>query len=129
MKYLGGDYGTRGKCRIEKSIWTGRLKRIVVSGRLFCRWKIKAKDIVKVQEVNESNKVNVLGAIGGGIVGGLLTGGIGILAGSILAGRGKKYIVLIRDRQDRKLLCAVKQKEYELLLGATVGKSVSKDLR
>jgi hypothetical protein len=121
MKYLGGDYGTSGRCRLEKGLFSGGLKRLVVSGRLFHTWKIKAKDIMQVEEVNESKKVKVLRGIGGAALGTLLAGPIGLLAGAFFGGRrGKRFIVVIRDRWNRKLLCAVNQKEYELLLAAQV---------
>jgi len=123
MKYLGGDYGPRGRSRLEKTLFTGRLKRIVVSGRVFRRWKIKAEEIVELREVNESNKVNLTRAIGGGAIGKLLAGPIGLLAGALLGGRGKKYVVFIRDRRNRKLLCAVSQREFETLLAATMDRS------
>lgn len=96
---------------------------------LFRTWKIKADDIVQLEEVNESNKVNVLRAIGGGALGTLLAGPIGLLAGALLGGRGKKYVVLIRDSKGRRLLCAVKQKEYEVLLAATVSRLIGKRRR
>jgi hypothetical protein len=74
-------------------------------------------NIEKIEEVTENNKVSLLGAAGWGVVGGVLTGGIGILAGAILGGRGKTTTFAIRLKDGSQFLCTSNTKAYVKLLG------------
>ena len=55
--------------------------------------------------VTDENKVNFTGALGWGIVGGALTGGVGLLAGALLGGRGKTMLFAIRWKDGSQFLC------------------------
>ena len=114
MKVIGGDFGENTSAIVTTSFF-GKFKAIVFSGCLWHR-KLRRRDIISIEVVDDTNKVNLGGAIGGGMVGALLLGPIGLLAGSLLAGRGKGHIVLIQDRRQRRLLGMVNQREFKLLL-------------
>ena len=77
------------------------------------------QNVNEIIEVTDDNSVNFMGAAGWGIVGGLLTGGVGLLAGAILGGRGKTTTFAIRFNDGSQFLCSGKSKDYSRLLGIT----------
>ena len=79
------------------------------------------ENIDEITEVTEDNAVNFSGAAGWAIVGGLLTGGVGILAGALLGGRGKSTTFAIKFKDGSQFLCSGKTKDYAKLL-ADAGK-------
>ncbi len=114
MRVIAGDFGGKNTPAVVKP------KAIVFSGCLFSR-KLRCRDIVSIEVVDDSNKANIAGAVGGGLAGLLLAGPIGMLAGSILGGRGKEHVLLIQDRQGRRLLGVVNHNEFEILLPIMTG--------
>lgn len=77
--------------------------------------QVKA-EVDKAEIITEDNKVNFLGAAGWGIVGGLLTGGVGLLAGAILGGRGKETFCAIRFKDGSQFIVSGKPKDVVTLL-------------
>jgi hypothetical protein len=120
IKLLGGDFGEDKPAAISTTFFSGKLKALVIPKGWFSSHTIRRKDIESVEAINDKNKVNILGALGGGAVGALLAGPIGLLAGSLLAGRGKAVLLVVRLRDGRQFLCSAKPKEYELLLAAAM---------
>ncbi|HUY32965.1 MAG TPA: hypothetical protein VMV69_09305 [Pirellulales bacterium] len=119
IKILGGDFGEDKSATMKRTYFSGKFHALVIRGR---GWPhtIRRKDIQSVEAVNDKNKVNVLGALGGGAVGGLLAGGFGLLAGAVLAGRGKAVLLVVHLKDGRQFLCSANPKEYELLLAAAM---------
>jgi len=75
--------------------------------------------IEEITEITEENAVNFKGAAGWAIVGGVLTGGVGVLAGALLGGRGKEVTFAIRLKDESQFLCTGKTKNYTALLAAS----------
>lgn len=65
--------------------------------------------------VTEENKVNFTGALGWGAVGGILTGGIGLLAGALLGGRGKSTVCALKFKDGSQFLVSGKPKDIAKL--------------
>lgn len=78
-------------------------------------------EIETAEIITEDNKVNFMGAAGWGIVGGLLTGGVGLLAGAILGGRGKETFCAVRFKDGTQLVVSGSPKHVVTLL--SIGKS------
>ena len=66
--------------------------------------------------VTDENKVNFIGAAGWGAVGGILTGGIGILAGALLGGRGKATVCAIKFPDGSQFIVQGKTKDVAKLM-------------
>lgn len=77
------------------------------------------KNVDEIMEITEENAVNVSGAAGWAIVGGVLTGGVGALAGALLGGRGKSVTFAIKFKDGSQFLCSGKVKNYTKLLAAS----------
>lgn len=73
-------------------------------------------EVERVELVTEENKVNFVGAAGWGIVGGLLTGGIGLLAGALLGGRGKKVFAAMKWKDGSQFLLEGNPKDIAQLM-------------
>ena len=70
----------------------------------------------KAEIITEDNKVNFIGAAGWGIVGGVLTGGLGFLAGAVLGGRGKETFAALKFSDGTELVVSGKPKNVVTLL-------------
>lgn len=75
-----------------------------------------ASQIEKAEIITEDNKVNFVGAAGWGIVGGVLTGGLGFLAGAVLGGRGKETYCAVRFADGTEMIVSGRPKDVVKLL-------------
>lgn len=93
---------------IDTSLPAGNLAATASFGRLsfaiFSGLKTKVKyaegDIASVQALDEETYRNGGKAVAGALIGGVLTGGIGLLAGAAIGGRRRKeglYLVTFKD--------------------------------
>ena len=73
----------------------------------------KMSDVDELDEVSEENKVKVLGAAGWGTVGALALGPVGLLAGLVLGGRGKKVVFAVKFNDGKRALVEVNQKVWK----------------
>jgi hypothetical protein len=73
-------------------------------------------EIESAEIITEDNKVNFMGAAGWGIVGGLLTGGVGLLAGAVLGGRGKETYCALRFKDGSQFVVSGKPKDVVALM-------------
>lgn len=73
-------------------------------------------DLESCEIVTDENKVNFTGALGWGAVGGVLTGGIGLLAGALLGGRGKQTVCAVRFSDGTQFLVSGKTKDCAKLM-------------
>lgn len=84
------------------------------------------KNIESIEQVDEEKTTDIKSAVGWGIVGGLATGGIGLLAGALIAGRNKKYVTFeIRFKDGTYFICQCRKHEYAKLM-ADAGMSYTK---
>lgn len=134
FKILGGQFSEKSRLLVGEKIWskldggvavtslavtslTGFLGVYMLETRYGSTSPILPY-IDEITEITEDNAVNFKGAAGWGIVGGLLTGGVGLLAGAILGGRGKTKTFAVRFKGGSQFLCRGKSKDYAKLLGA-----------
>jgi hypothetical protein len=75
-----------------------------------------AATIEKAEIITEDNKVNFIGAAGWGVVGGVLTGGLGFLAGALLGGRGKETFCALKFSDGTQMVVSGKPKDVVKLL-------------
>lgn len=73
-------------------------------------------EIADLQIVTEDNKVNFTGALGWGAVGGILTGGVGLLAGAVLGGMGKEAYAALRFKDGSQFMVSGKPKDLASLM-------------
>ena len=70
-------------------------------------------DQVEVLEIaNEENVKNLGGAVGWGVAGAVLLGPVGLLAGALLGGKGKKVTFVCKFKDGRKFMATAKNKEF-----------------
>jgi len=77
------------------------------------------ENLEEIKELDEEKRLNLMSAAGWGIVGGLATGGIGLLAGALFAGRGKSITYGIRLKDGSHFICISSSKDYAKLLADT----------
>lgn len=94
---------------------------VIVCGKGFRSTKYLPEDIETMQQMDEETYRSAGGAAGWGIAGGVLTGGLGLLAGAAIGGRRRHqaiYLIRMRDgkhvafqKTDKSALKAL-QKHY-----------------
>jgi len=76
--------------------------------------------IAEIAIANEENVTNIAGKAFWGITGGLLLGPIGLAAGLLAGGKGKKIAFILKLDDGRTLVGATDSDTYNELLGGTV---------
>jgi len=82
-----------------------------IEGQFF-REKIDASQIEELEIATEENVKRLSGTVGWGIVGGVLLGPVGLLAGLLAGGRGKDITFICRFKDGRKFLATAPAKVY-----------------
>lgn len=116
IKAHAGDFKDGGVHRFErnkfslyeKGFWRGLFPKT-----------IKAGEVAQLEQITEDNKVKVLGAAGWGVAGGVVFGPVGLLAGLVLGGRGKKVVFACHFHDGRKLLGETDMKTWTAMQAAT----------
>lgn len=80
--------------------------------------KVRAADIVELEPASEENVKRLGGTVGWGIVGGVLLGPVGLLAGLLAGGNGKRVTFVARFKDGRKMLASADPKTYRELMAA-----------
>lgn len=78
----------------------------------FLREKISVYQIDQLEIATEENVMNLGSAAGWGLAGAVLLGPVGLLAGLIAGGRGKKVTFVCKFKDGRKFLGSAKAKTY-----------------
>jgi len=87
-----------------------------------------SKDIIRMDQienlevVTEENKTSVLGKAAWGAAGGLLLGGVGLLAGVLGGGNSKQLLLAVEFKDGRKTLLECTSKEYKEIFATQFGK-------
>jgi hypothetical protein len=115
-KYLGGIPGHTTKTQAEISFNDDTMQIALLSGFKKIKFPIKADDIVEVG-LDEHTYRSAGKAVAGAIVGGVLTGGIGLLAGAALGGKRRKegeltFVVMVEGN-----VCDVKFEVHKKMQG------------
>lgn len=84
--------------------------------------KIDSEEIANLEQIDEDNKVKVLGAAGWGLAGAAILGPVGALAGMLLGGRGKKVVFACTFKDGRKFLGETDMKTWTAMQAATFSK-------
>lgn len=75
-----------------------------VKGKIFQSQRLAASSLSSVEVATEENVKKLGGTLGWGLVGGAVLGPVGLLAGLIAGGRGKKIVFAARFADGKKLL-------------------------
>ena len=111
MKVLAGDFQTNSA--IGASFSFGMFSFPDPEAWLPKLVHYEMSDVDELDEVSEENKVKVLGAAGWGTVGALALGPVGLLAGLVLGGRGKKVVFAVKFNDGKSALVEVNQKVWK----------------
>lgn len=96
---IDSSFGPKTGIEVRPALFGGIKFRVLVG------WKAhsyKGKDVSEVIPIDREAYRSAGGAAAGAIIGGLLTGGIGLIAGAAIGGRRKKeasYLVRFTDGQ------------------------------
>ena len=88
----------------------------IVSG--FKQIPINKSNVSHFEIVGQNSTKSATSAIGRGIVGGILLGGVGLLAGSISAKNKNLYTITLYFRDGRQSLIEVDEKVYKAIVAA-----------
>lgn len=73
-----------------------------------------------VEEITEDNKVKFGSAVGWGVAGALLAGPLGLAAGAVLGGRGKKVLFAVKLRDGREFVAESDPTTYGKIRAAMI---------
>lgn len=75
------------------------------------------EELIDIQQITEENQKSLAGKVGWSVVGGVLTGGIGAIAGFILGGNKKEITFLAELTKERRFIGACNPKQFQTLCG------------
>lgn len=84
----------------------------------FAGESIKVSELEEVDVASEESVKRLGGTIGWGVVGGVLLGPVGLLAGLLAGGRKKEVTFVARFKDGRKLLATTDNKTFTTLKAA-----------
>lgn len=96
---IDSSFGPKTGIEVRPAIFGGIKFRVLVGWEAH---SYKSKDVAEVIPIDSEVYRSTGGAAAGAIIGGLLTGGIGLIAGAAIGGRRKKeasYLVKFSDGQ------------------------------
>jgi hypothetical protein len=111
---------------IEGDFMKGTLISLSFSGRVILgNWKrLDITNLIdKAELITTENKISIMSVAGWGILGALIFGPVGVLAGAILGGRRKQYGIICYLKDGRKFMAVV---DDELLRRITMLSSYNK---
>lgn len=131
IKILAGNFD--GSYLAEHSFSSGKFHLVKDDGMQSRNgWKetiYDAKsDIKSIQQADEQAGVKVFGAAGWGVVGAVLAGPAGLLAGAILGGRGKKVIFIAEFNDGKKIMAECKGGVWTKIMAASMFGESDKEL-
>lgn len=88
-----------------------------IDGKFF-REKIPVSEIQELEPASEETVKRIGGAVGWGVVGGVLLGPVGLLAGFLAGGQGKDVTFVCKFKDGRKFMATTSSKTYIQLTGA-----------
>jgi hypothetical protein len=88
-----------------------------VPGKFF-REDIKLSDLAEIEAASEESVKRVGGTVGWGLVGGVVLGPVGLLAGLLAGGRGKDVTFVCKLKDGRKFMATASAKIYTSLSAA-----------
>ncbi len=80
--------------------------------------KYKMADLKTIEEITEDNKVSVLGAAGWGILGTVVAGPFGLVAGALLGGRGKTVVFSVEFNDGKRSLIEADSRTWTQIMAA-----------
>lgn len=75
-------------------------------------------DVKNIEEITVENNVKVLGAAGWGLLGTVVAGPFGLVAGAILGGRGKTICFSVEFNDGHRSLIETDSKTWKLIVAA-----------
>ena len=120
LKILAGDFGTDRVASV--GLRSGQLDTIYIArgGMLDGCREVSARELSSVEVVTEENKAAIGKAFGGGVLGLLLGGPIGALAGALLGGRTKAVTLMVQLHDGRRFLCVASPSDHLQLMSAVM---------
>lgn len=112
FKVHAGDFGD-GEASFSSDVF-----RLPIPGKLFAQVKVPKEQVAGVEVATEESVKRLAGAVGWGLVGGALLGPVGLLAGLLAGGRGKKVVFIVRFKDGRKLLGSADGKDFTAIQAA-----------
>ena len=83
-----------------------------IKKKLFKKEKIFAAEIEEVVIATEESVKSLGGTVGWGLVGGVILGPLGLLAGALVGGRSKTVTFICKFKDGRKIMGTVSQKTW-----------------
>ena len=114
MRVVAGNWSKLMPARIKRT-FMGKPYAIEFQKHFFATERVWADEIEDVQIVTENNKKSLTDAAIVGAAGGLVLGGVGVLAGVLAGGNSKEIIVSLKLTDGRRALLECKPKEFEAL--------------
>lgn len=106
LKIIGGDF--------EKGEGTFSFGSFALTkpGHWFAREHIKSSDIESIYPASEETVKKFFGTAGMALIGGIVLGPIGALAGALVGGRKKEIAFIARLKDGRKFMATADNKTY-----------------
>ena len=115
IKIHAGDF--KGKAEI--SHWHSAIHILSTKKHPFLGEKIPFAEIESIEIATEESVKKIGGTLGWGVTGAVLLGPVGLLAGLLAGGRGKKVTFVTKFKDGRKILASTNIKTFNKLQAAT----------
>ncbi|WP_294624646.1 hypothetical protein [uncultured Bilophila sp.] len=109
IKFLAGDYGK------EEYIYTKNKNELRCSSKMFGAKELFLSSIASCEVANEESVKKLGGTLGSALVGGVLLGGIGAVAGAVAGGKTTESTVIIEFKNGSKALAKVNSPMMEAI--------------
>jgi hypothetical protein len=89
-----------------------------VKGKTFGSQRLPASSLSSLEIATEENVKKLAGTVGWGLVGGAILGPVGLLAGLLAGGRGKKIVFAVRFTDGQKMLASADSQVFTAIKSA-----------
>lgn len=121
IKVIAGDYGTSNNSQFVEKSWIGGAARFKLSQGMLTPSEELYLQYISVEQYSEDLSKQLKGTLGWAAVGGLLTGGIGLIAGALLGGNGGKVMFVVTHASGKQALCECSKSTWAKIQAAKWG--------
>jgi len=118
MEIIGGSWGNTVKLMFGKS-WGGKITKILIytNEQFYAVAKYKPHEVDEVTIINQANQATIGRGIAGSVIGTVVAGPIGLVAGAVIGMSKNRQLMLVIFNDGNRLIIQGKPKEMKVWFG------------